>query len=244
MTKFEETKWSAEDYAADYLDKVDAIIPQRPKLLELLSSFYRHFLGDGTKRNVVELGCGDGAFTEALIKLELPIEATLTDASDAMIKRAKVRLDAHPNVSFLHTSFQELANHDGFSDGYDLIFSVLAIHHLNKDEKKELFKLIHSRLTPGGFFVNIDDCIPPALDIENWYLKRWKKEMADKAALLKVEIDPESYSDKHFSLDHHKTLETLAAQSRTLTDIGFKDVDCFFKDGLFTMYGGKKQEET
>jgi tRNA (cmo5U34)-methyltransferase len=34
--------------------------------------------------------------------------------------------------------------------------------------------------------------------------------------------------------------DTLAAQLNALQTIGFEDVDCFYKYGIFTMYGGKK----
>jgi len=68
-----------------------------------------------------------------------------------------------------------------------------------------------------------------------------REEMAEKACELGVEIDPESYNDKHKDPAHHKTLETLDAQQGALREAGFSDVECFFKDGLFTIYGGQKR---
>jgi tRNA (cmo5U34)-methyltransferase len=34
--------------------------------------------------------------------------------------------------------------------------------------------------------------------------------------------------------------DTLKNQMDTLREIGFKDVDCFYKYGIFSMFGGRK----
>ncbi len=244
MSDFKETKWAEKDYATDYLEKVNAIIPLRPRLLALLGSFYRYFLGNGQLRKIVELGCGDGAFTEELLKSEIPTRATLIDGSEEMLSQAKERLGAYKDVRFIRSSFQELTGNNALPKDADLIFSVLAIHHLNAEEKQELFALIFSQLVPGGFFINIDDCIPPSPLLEGWYLDRWKKEMTKKAAELEIDIDPQSFNDKHKDPEHHKTLEHLADLCKTLEVTGFTGVDCFFKDGIFTACVGQKPDDS
>lgn len=34
--------------------------------------------------------------------------------------------------------------------------------------------------------------------------------------------------------------DTLDKQLKALKSVGFKDVDCYYKYGIFTMYGGRK----
>jgi len=34
--------------------------------------------------------------------------------------------------------------------------------------------------------------------------------------------------------------DTLDEQLNALKSVGFKDVDCYYKYGIFTMYGGRK----
>jgi tRNA (cmo5U34)-methyltransferase len=36
----------------------------------------------------------------------------------------------------------------------------------------------------------------------------------------------------------------LNTQLEALQSVGFKDVDCYYKYGIFAIFGGKKQEET
>ncbi|VAW35209.1 hypothetical protein MNBD_DELTA02-139 [hydrothermal vent metagenome] len=244
MSDFKETQWAKKDYTADYLEKVDAIIPLRPRLLELLGSFYRYFLGGGQTRSIVELGCGDGAFTEELLKTGIPTRATLIDGSEEMLSQARARLGDYKDIKFVCSSFQELTENNALPEGSDLIFSVLAIHHLNAKEKSELFDLVYSRLAPGGFFINIDDCIPPSALTEDWYLDRWKKEMTEKAAELGVDIDPQSYNDRHKDPEHHRGLDTLAGLCKKLEAAGFNNVECLFKDGIFTACGAQRPNDS
>ncbi len=244
MSSFEETEWSAVDCAADYLKKADAIIPQRPKLMGLLRSFYLHFFGDnlnsGQPRKIVELGSGDGAFTEELLKTGQNIEATLIDGSAEMLTRARLRLASFQGLRFIRSPFQKLTSNDAIPEGADLIFSVLAIHHISKEEKQELCELIYASLAPGGFFINIDDCIPSSSLIEDWHVERWRKEVIEKGAELGIEIDPQTYIDKHNAPEHRKNLETVAALCGTLDAVGFVGAECFYRDGIFTLYGGQK----
>ncbi len=248
MSSFEETKWSATDYAEDYLKKADAIIPQRPKLLGLLRSFYLHFFEDGNDkgqlRKIIELGSGDGAFTEELLKTGQSIEATLIDGSAEMLAQARLRLASYEGVRFIHSSFQKLIGSDALPEGADLIFSVLAIHHISNEEKKDLFDLIYARLVPGGFFINIDDCIPVSSLIEGWHVERWRKEVMEKGAELGIEIDPKTYIDKHHEPEHRKNLETVASLCEMLEAAGFVGAECFYRDGIFTVYGGQKPAAT
>jgi len=244
MSNFEETKWAATEYAADYLKKADAIIPQRPKLMELMRSFYLHFFRDkpdsGRSRKIVELGSGDGTFTEELLKTGQNIEATLIDGSAEMLEQARLRLASYKGVSFIHSSFQKLIGSPAVPEGVDLIFSVLAIHHISKEEKRELFELIYARLAPGGFFINIDDCIPASSLIEGWHVERWRSEVIEKGAELGIEIDPQTYIDKHHDPEHRTNLETVAALCARLDAAGFLGAECFYRDGIFTVYGGQK----
>jgi tRNA (cmo5U34)-methyltransferase len=240
MTDFNKTQWSNDDYVREYLNKVDAIIPRRDYLLELMASFFQRFIANKKDPAFLELGCGDGAFTEAILKTSSVGKASLVDASEEMLDRARERLADYSDINYRRASFQKITHGDFKLPRFDLVFSVLAIHHLSKDEKAELFNYIHTVLKPGGFFVNIDDCIPPSAELEAWYIELWTNSMQKKSAELGIGLDPEAFNDKHKEATHHAKLETLQGQLEALAKTGFVGVDCFFKDGLFTMYGGQK----
>ena len=106
--------------------------------------------------------------------------------------------------------------------------SALAIHHLEDDGKRRLFRTIHAALKPGGVFVNAEQIAgaTPATDRryhENW-LRRVRElgvSEADLAAAL-----------GRMKLDRCATVE---AQFAWLREAGFAEVDCPYKDGMFAV---------
>lgn len=240
MTEFNDLQWAKPEYTQEYRDSADIYIVERKRLLEILKSFYKHFVGNKPNRNILDLGCGDGIVIDELLKIDNSIEATLIDGSEDMLNRAKDRLKDFKNVHFIRASFQELLNKNTTLQNYDFIVSSLAIHHLTMEEKTVLFKTIYSHLKVGGYFLNIDVVLAPSDALEQWYLLLWKEWIDERKSFLGIEGG--HYGDiiwKYKDNTDNKP-DILAVQLNTLQAIGFKDIDCFYKYGIFTMYGGKK----
>jgi len=58
--------------------------------------------------------------------------------------------------------------------------------------------------------------------------------------VLKIKDDYEGSIRSYKEEAHYSKLDTLTDQLNALNEIGFKDMDCFYKYGIFAMYGGKK----
>jgi tRNA (cmo5U34)-methyltransferase len=240
MTEFNDLQWAKPEYTQEYRDSADVFIVERKRLLEILKSFYKHFVGNKPNRNILDLGCGDGIVIGELLKIDNSIQATLIDGSEDMLSRAKDRLKDFRNVHFIRASFQELLNKNTPLQNYDFIVSSLAIHHLTMEEKTVLFKTTYSHLKVDGYFLNIDVVLAPSDALEQWYLLLWKQWIDERKSFLGIEGG--HYEDiiwKYKDNTDNKP-DILAAQLNLLQAIGFKDVDCFYKYGIFTMYGGKK----
>jgi len=240
MTEFNDLQWVKPEYSQGYRDSADVFIVERKRLLEILKSFYKHFVGNKPNSNILDLGCGDGIVIDELLKIDNSIEATLIDGSEDMLSRARDRLKDFKNVHFIRASFRELLNKDALLQNYDFIVSSLAIHHLPMEEKTVLFKTIYSHLKADGHFLNIDVVLAPSDAVEQWYLLLWKEWIDERKSFLGIEGG--HYGDiiwKYKDNTDNKP-DILAAQLNTLQAVGFKDVDCFYKYGIFTMYGGKK----
>jgi len=241
MTNFHDTPWAQKEFSSQFLETADVLVMERRRFFEILKSLYSHFLEDrGEHNNVLDVGCGDGILTHELLKTDSSISATLIDGSEDMLIKARKRLSGFSNVDFIQASFQELVHSDIQLPDFSLAISSLAIHHLAMNEKRDLFDYIYSHLGDGGYFVNIDVVLSPTDALEKWYRSMWKKWMIDKQAILKIEVDCESIFQSYQEKGHYSKLDTLTSQLNALTNIGFKDVDCFYKYGVFAMYGGKK----
>lgn len=240
MTGFDKIRWAEKGFAYQYLETADIRVVERRRLLAIVQSFYHHFLGHKQKSSVLDLGCGDGILTHELLKIDGSLSATLVDTSEEMLNKAKERLKGFKNIQFIKASFQELLCNDILFPDFDFIVSALAIHHLTKNEKKSFFHYIYAHLYTGGYFVNIEVIRSPTEALEGWYLKLWQEWIIEKQTALMIEGDYVGTIRSYKEKEHYSKLDTLTDQLDALKDIGFRDVDCFYKYGLFTIYGGKK----
>jgi tRNA (cmo5U34)-methyltransferase len=239
MSEFEKSEWAEKEHANQFLENADIYILERKRLFQILRSFYRHFLGEKGRPKVLDLGCGDGALTGELLKEDRQIRATLVDGSPEMLKGARERLKSYDHMQFIHRTFQELLNDDVLDDDFDLVVSSLAIHHLHLEEKKSLFRYIHTHLQTGGYFLNIDTVKAPTEELESWYRIFWSEWIRENQSKLDIterfDHIPEQYRNNP---DNHP--DTLENQLSALKSVGFQQVDCYYKYGIFAVFGGRK----
>jgi tRNA (cmo5U34)-methyltransferase len=135
-----DTEWDPDTY----LDLMLAEIPGFEELEEAVADLARG-------SNVLELGTGTGETAVRVLARNPGARWTGIDSSDAMLARARERLphDAELRVQRLEDPLPE--------GPFDLVVSVLAIHHLDGDGKRDLFTRV-SRLTSN--FVMGDVVVP------------------------------------------------------------------------------------
>lgn len=238
MSKFKKSRWSDSEFSKNYRDEASIYLPFRQQFIEITKSRYAHFFDKNIEANVLDLGCGDGLFIHELLTSFSPASITLIDGSAEMLEAAKIRLGENRNLNFIHMSFQELLSGELLNDNFDFIYSSLAIHHLPFEEKKQMYAYIYKLLSPSGCFVHYDVVVPPSTKIEKWYLSLWRqwiKEHPAKEMCEKLLGIPDQYKDNTDNIP-----DTLASQMEVLGEIGFKEVDCYFKYGIFSLFGGVK----
>jgi tRNA (cmo5U34)-methyltransferase len=109
--------------------------------------------GGEPAQRLLELGTGTGETAVHVLAAHPGAELVGIDASEAMLGHARVKLPA----AELRVSRLE----DPLPDGpFDLIFSALAVHHLDGPGKANLFTRVARALAPGGRFVLGDLVVP------------------------------------------------------------------------------------
>ncbi len=240
MTNFKDTNWAKPEFSQNYRENADIFIVERRRVLAILQSFYRHFLQDNSKSSLLDLGCGDGIITSSIVEVDNTISATLVDGSDDMLSKARERLKGFANAKYICASFQEIMMGKLLTGRFDIVASSLAIHHLTMAEKTALFRTVYLLLNAGGYFVNIDVVLAPSETLEHWYLRIWREWIDERKAELGIKGDRFSdITERYKQLEENKP-DTLEDQLSALREAGFKDVDCHYKYGIFTMYGGGK----
>jgi tRNA (cmo5U34)-methyltransferase len=240
MTEFEKSRWAEADFSRNYVDSADICIVERKRSHSILRSFYRHHFMDKGRTDVLDLGCGDGILTDELMQIDNTMSATLVDGSEEMLKKAAERLKGRENIHFIKASFQEITEGAILQQNFDFIVSSLAIHHLDMKGKRDLFCWIIAGLNDGGHFLNIDVLRAPNDDLDKWYMALWQEWITEKKALAGITGDIYDDTMRRYKDNKDNKPDTLETQLDALKEIGFRDVDCYYKYGIFTIYGGRK----
>jgi tRNA (cmo5U34)-methyltransferase len=177
---------------------------------------------------VLDIGAGTGLLTARLAAALPNARFTLLDASPAMLEHAPERLGTH--WARCTTVIGDAL--DALPDGpFDAVVTALAVHHLDDAGKAELYRRILERLRPGGVFVNAEQVAGPTAALDALYVDRWLLHTRECGAT----DEDHAEAAVRMSMDLPAPVE---AQCAWLRDAGFVEVDCFFKQWRFAVFGG------
>lgn len=109
---------------------------------------------------VVDIGSGPGAFLAVFLDEFPAARGICTDASEAMLTRARDALAAHGDrVQFRLTDMTDLTS-GGIPAGADVIMTSRAAHHLDRAGLTAFYAEAAERLAPGGWLINLDHTGP------------------------------------------------------------------------------------
>ena len=139
-----------------YLDDITADIPRYHELQEELAEATR---GLAVER-ALELGTGTGETARRVLALHPEALLTGIDENAVMLDRARAALPLEQVAELRVARLQ-----DPLPAGpFDLVFSALAVHHLDRHEKAELYARVAAALRRGGRFVLGDVVVPERAD--------------------------------------------------------------------------------
>jgi tRNA (cmo5U34)-methyltransferase len=106
-----------------------------------------------TAATILELGTGTGETSQRMLARHRGARLVGIDASEAMLAVAREALTgADLRVQRLEDPLPE--------GPFDLVFSALAVHHLDAAGKRDLFARVAAVLRPGGRFALADVIVP------------------------------------------------------------------------------------
>ncbi len=149
MTNVRATQLSYSRYSRKKYDKdIVNAIPFHGELHEEIAKYIAANLDPSRAYEVLEMGVGSG-ITATLIKELLPLaHIDAVDFSGSMLDHARKKL-GQKNVSFILGDYSKLR----FTKRYDIVVSVIGLHHQHTAGKKKVFNKIHKLLTRNGVFI-------------------------------------------------------------------------------------------
>ena len=235
--------WGEHDRVTYYCNNVDILIPKRQEQLAMVVDLLGG-LPQGVRR-VLDLGCGFGALTHAILTHYPEAGLTGVDGSAAMLAQAQERLHKEgARVELLLRDLAFPAWREAVRGPFDAVVSGLAIHHLPDARKRQLYQEVYALLGSGGLFLNNDAVLSlPAL--QEWVTALWYREMQAQEERLRgvkrsiESIRTELQEQLHVG-DHPSYMAPLAVQLAWLREAGFTSVDCYWKYLDFAIFGGVK----
>jgi len=208
----------------------------RRKLIPCFDDFYRTVVdmvpfGPEETFRVLDLGAGTGLLSQFLHERFSKAQFTLIDFTAEMLAQAKRRFSAGGNFRYQVANYAD----EPWQGPYELIVSSLSIHHLDDPKKKRLYEKVRDNLVPGGAFLNAEFVRFASPELQAHYWKLWIQSMRD-AGLNEGEVGE---ALGRTSID---ILAPVELQTGWLQDLGFREVDCYYRSGLFAVFGGRKSQ--
>ena len=159
-------EWDPESY-------LDTIVDEVPGYAELQEQVVA--ATDGLEApNVLELGVGTGETARRVLERHPHARWTAIDANEAMLERARATL---PAARLILSRLED----DLPAGPFDLVVSVLVVHHLDASGKRDLFRRVTRVLGPGGRFV-VGDVVVPEREEDAVVEIDWEVDLPDTAA--------------------------------------------------------------
>jgi len=166
---------------------------------------------------VLDLSGGDGRLVR-LLQIDRPrAEFVAIGFPPPVVDQLRKNLLEIPSVT--------IVSHDLDCDlpdlgRFDAVVCGLALHGLERERQQELDQEVYERLTPGGIFANLCHVASPSFVLHELYLQKTGTQPIASGPRIRL-VD-------------------VQTQIRWLADVGFVDVDCYWKWLELALIAGAK----
>ena len=202
--------WQQHVKVDTYVGQVENLAPRQAGEAEPLEAM------PGEVRSLLDLGCGDPRLARLVAAAHPELERIVAvDTSEPMLDLARSTFESDPKATVLRHDLNDSLRPLGT---FDAVISGFAIHHVQDDRKRELFREIAHVLHPKGVFVNLEvvRCATPELHAE--FYRR----------IGRANDDPED------------VLAPVEPQLEWMRQAGLVDVDCQWRWRGFALLVGTR----
>jgi tRNA (cmo5U34)-methyltransferase len=235
--------WKREDLGRQYLKGIRGAIPLAEYQIEIML----YLVGKALRRlkSFLDLGCGDGILGRAVLSDYPKAKGIFLDFSDTMIEEARKKSPSkNKNLVFIKEDYGKPAwvNSVAKYGRHDLIISGFSIHHQKDTRKKAIYREIFDLLKPGGLFLNLEHVASATPKLRRICDEFFIDSLYNYHLSLKPDTKRKVIAKEHYRNPCRKAniLTPVEKQCAWLSEIGFKDVDCYLKIFELALFGGVK----
>jgi len=205
------SEWQTSEHASAYLRRADDLPHRAAGERALLDELAPD------ARRILDLGSGDGRLLDLVLRDRPRARGVALDFSPLMLGKLAGRFASSARVEIVDHDLDRPLPPLG---GFDVVVSSFAIHHLEDDRKRRLYEEVWALLEPGGVFCNLEHVASASPYAHQRFLDAigYTAEQEDRSNRL---------------LDVHVQLQWLR-------EIGFSDVDCYWKWRELALLAGRK----
>ena len=175
--------------AAAYDLYQSTVVPEYETAIETTALIVERLLGSGPR--VLDLGCGTGNASAAILKRSPAAKIFLLDGSISMVEAAKEKIGATSPGSVIGSKVADIAaedrDHDlGLAPGeFDAVVSTLVLEHLDFESYRAAIGKCFDLLRPGGWLIAVEGYAEEESDMAGWFseLMEARKELIDDPEL-------------------------------------------------------------
>ncbi len=233
--------WKERDVAKAFLDERSLMIPDRARQMEVMLRVIRYHCPK--PRRILDLGTGDGILLGTFLEAFSSASGVAVDFSPLMLEHARERLRAFgARATTMEADLGTPAWKSVLTSSFDGVVSSFAIHHLPDERKRALYQEIFDVLTPGGVFLNCEHVASTTPHVEEMFdhamaahLCQRRNEKGEQVTFEQAYATFKGRPDRAANI-----LALTEDQCQWLREIGFQDVDCFWKYFELAIFGGAK----
>jgi tRNA (cmo5U34)-methyltransferase len=241
MSTSERTPGWDEADSREFIDSGRIFVPDREEQIATVLDLIPE-PGDGL---LVDLCCGAGPLTAALLERFPRARVLAMDLSPAMLEHVRTTLTAYTDR--LQTRQFDLADASWrrFPEPVHAFVSSLAIHHLDGEGKRKLFCDLAAALAPGGAVVIADLVRPASPAGQALAAKAWDEAVRRRALEIARDLAPyEVFRDERWNFysdpdpDPIDQPSPLIDQLRWLAEAGLTGVEVHWLKAGHAVFGG------
>lgn len=207
------SEWQTPEHALGYLERADRVPYRTAGEAALLEELPE------IVHRVLDLGAGDGRLLDLVLRSRPTAVGVGVDFSPPMLERLRQRFDGTGRVQIVP---HNLDNPLPLLGMFDVVVSSFAIHHVDHGRKRQLYQEVWSALNIGGVFCNLEHVASASAYGHARFLEA-------------MGTHPEEEDPSNKLLD-------VETQLIWLREIGFADVDCYWKWRELALLVGRKTQ--